>query len=265
MVLIKRRVFIFAFFAVVIGIGVLGLAGYNAILTAVDRTPAENTSSAERFVFIAGVVLIVAGAALVIMWGTGGRVLRLLDRIHELARLRGVPPENRLYRLGPLGGRIATLLSTVEKVSAKRAAKIAGLSGLAEFLTENLSVSLVVTDPRGVIRYVSDRYADKADRRKSELLGAPIDSIFPELRPAEIVTEVARYRGYRQVESGKRAIDVYGIFDNARHLAYLVYSPDRDATHATKGEPEAPVAAGTPKPGLFGRRLRELFDRKRSV
>lgn len=264
MVLVKRHVFFLTLLVVVLGIGVLGSSGYRIILAGADRTLDESTFSAERFLFIAGVVFVAAVASLATMWGTGGRVLRLLDRIHELARLRGVPPENRLYRLGPLGGRIATLLSTVEEVSAKRASKISGLSSLAEFLTENVSISLIVTDPRGVIRYVSDRYAEKADRRKSELLDAPIESIFPELRPAEIVTEVARYRGYRQVESGKQSIDVYGIFDDARHLVYLVYSPDRDATHAAKVDSDTPVAAGTPKPGLLGRRFRELFDRKRS-
>jgi PAS domain-containing protein len=264
MVLVKRRVFLLTLLIVVLGIGVLGFAGYRVILAGADRTSDESAFFAERFLFIAGVVFIAAVAALLTMWSTGGRVLRLLDRIHELARLRGVPPENRLYRLGPLGGRIATLLSTVEEVSVKRASKISGLSSLAGFLTENVTVSLIVTDARGIIRYVSDRYAEKADRRKSELLDAPIDSVLPDIRSGEIVTEVARYRGYRQVESGNRSIDVYGIFDDARHLVYLVYSPDRDATHAAKAESEALLAAGTPKPGLFGRRLRELFDRKRS-
>ena len=264
MVLVKRRVFLLTFLVVSLGVGALGFVGYRAILSGIERTAVESTAAAERFLFIAGMVFIAAVAALVTMWGTGGRVLRLLDRIHELARLRGVPPENRLYRLGPLGERIATLLSTVDEVSAKRASKIFGLSSLAVFLIENVGVSLIVTDSRGIIRYVSDRYTDKAERRKSELLDAPIDSVFPEVRPGEILTEVARYGGYRQVESGKRSIDVYGVFDDARHLVYLVYSPDRDATHATKTDSEAPAAAGTPKPGLFGRRFRELFDRKPS-
>ncbi|MFW5843498.1 MAG: PAS domain-containing protein, partial [Spirochaetota bacterium] len=222
MVLVKRRVFLLTLLVVVVGIGGLGFAGYRTILSGVDRTPDESAFSAERFLFVAAVVFIAAISSLVTMWGTGGRILRLLDRIHELARLRGVPPENRLYHLGPLGKRIATLLSTVEEVSAKRASKITGLSSLVGFLTENVTVSLIVTDPRGIIRYVSDKYADKADRRKAELLDASIDSIFPEIRPEEIVTEVVRYRGYRQVESGKRSIDVYGIFDDAGHLVYLV-------------------------------------------
>ena len=222
MILVKRGAAIFLYVLFSASIVAIGIYAYLALGNTPDMyTELKAKSETILFIALAGAAIILV-TFIVVAWRTTS-LYRELDKIIELNKRGDFSPELSMNRLGPIGKRITLLYFTLNSLNEKKTRKISGLSGLVEFLIDNVDISLLATDVQGYIRYASRKLADQIDWPRSKLISRNVDEVFPGVPYRDSVLELDRRSSSVELQGQKTPVTLVGIRDRSNELSYVVW------------------------------------------
>lgn len=260
MILINRNLLIILALIVIAAAIGAGVFGYQVILGSEGLKGDEIRFQAESFLFyfiVAAVVLITGFAVLLLRVR---HVDRQLDKLIEMSKYSDIYPAKHFAGLGPLGERLKLIYRQINNLNIRKTMKISALSNLNEFLLNNISLPLVVTDVTGTILYSNSAFADKLGSTRGELKSKKIDLIYPELNIPVLMLELSRQHIPVEKESNRIKITCYPVHNIAAGMNYVVFVPDKKATYSN--HQKSGVDAVLKGKSVAGRLTRALLKRK---
>jgi PAS domain-containing protein len=254
MILINRNLLIvLAVIVISVSLGA-GWFGYQQIIGSSGLSEEEIRFQAESFLFYFISTGIVLTCGFILLFARVRHVDRQLDKLIEMSRYSDIYPAKHFVGLGPLGERLKLLYRHINKLNIRKTMKISALSNLNDFLLNNISLPLVVTDVTGIILYSNVAFADKFNSTRGDLKSSRIDLVFTELNIQVLMLELSRQHVPVEKESNQTQITCYPVHNVSAEMNYVVFVPDKKAaytiTHKTGVEA---VSKGNSVPGLFER------------
>ena len=233
MILLRKGTAIIFLILFTASIAAIGIYGYQALGAGGEI---DHKALAERLLYLSiiGVTLVVA-----MFLGTVGRTLSLyreLDKMIELNKRGDFSPELTMKKLGSIGERITLLYFTLNSLNEKKTLKISALSGLADFLIENVETPLFVTDVRGRMVYISREFSARTEKNRSELLNQDALGLFPEVPYRDLVLELDKKKLTIETEAAGDPLSLMGIRNRMNELSYIIWVFAR-GIHLPNGSP----------------------------
>ena len=253
MILLRKSTAMIFLLLFTASIAAIGIYGYQALD---GGSQIENKALAERLLYLSiiGVTLVVAA-----FLGTVGRTLSLyreLDKMIELNKRGDFSPELSMKKLGPIGERITLLYFTLNSLNEKKTLKISALSGLADFLIENVETPLFVTDVQGRMVYIGREFTALTERNRSELLNQNALGLFPDLPYRDLILELDKRKSAIEVVAGEDPLTLMGIQNRMKELSYVIWIFAK-GIHLPNGSSHMPPTQGKQN------RIRRLFGRRK--
>ncbi len=220
MVLVSRRWLLAVLAVGVASVLCLGIVGYLLLAASSGRAVEEAKLSAENLLYLClvlGAVLAVLSAALLLR---SRGVSKELDRIVALAHSSAQQVQQRLARLGPLGGRINALTAALNDVSERRLVRLSALNATVAALVTHGKAPLALLEVTG--RVVA---ASPAFKEKLALEGEPtpvIADLLPGLDFPAVVGRLERTRMPQPWNEGAESCGFHPVFDRRNELANVV-------------------------------------------
>lgn len=256
MILVKRGTALFFYLLFTFGIISVGIYAYIALGGGTPGQDPELKTAAESILFIslAGAAVILTAFLIVIRRTVS--LFRELDKMIELNKRGDFSPELSMKKLGSIGERITLLYFTLNSLNERKTLKISALSGLADFLVDNIDIALLATDVQGYIRYVSRSFSERTERQRSDLISKNVDQIFPEVPFRDLVVELDRINSSLELKELKTPLTLVGIRDRRNELSYVIW--------LFEGAVRMSESAVVPdRNGVSRGRLRKVFKRRR--
>ena len=249
MILLRRNMAIFFFLIFTLSIAAMGIYGYNAMGGGTDAPP-DAKVPAERFLYIS-----VVGVSVILLsfLATAGRTLSVY---RELDKRGDFSPELSMKKLGSIGERITLLYFTLNTLNEKKSLKISSLSGLTEFLVEQVELPLFVTDVRGTMLYVSRVFIESSEKNRGEVLNMSVEDLYPDVPYGDALLKLDKNRAPVEISELRTALTLVGVHNRMNELSYVVWVFEKGArlpTGIVRAEP------GRERSG----RLRRLLRRGR--
>ncbi|HUZ17889.1 MAG TPA: hypothetical protein VMV68_05845 [Spirochaetia bacterium] len=230
----------------------IGIFGYFSTVGS-GGGAAERTFQAQQVLYVSLLVLIAEIFASVQVFRRSRDLIRELDKIIELSKHSGFSPTGNVRRLGPIGARIDLLYHSLSSLNDKKTLKISALSGLVEFLCDNIALPLVVTTVTGTIVHASRSLAERVKFSQAELMERPIEEILHGIAFAEVAAEIDKSHSPIDREIDKNMLTFYPIRNRDANLAYVVCG--FHAHPFLVRSPQKVVREGTKKVGISLKRL----------
>ncbi|RKX84319.1 MAG: hypothetical protein DRP58_07420 [Spirochaetes bacterium] len=232
MLLINRTLLIIlAIVVIAVSLGA-GWFGYQQILGSANLSREAIRFQAENFLFY----FIVTAVVLVIGFGfllfRVRHVDRHLDKLIEMSRYSDIYPAKHFAGLGPLGEKLKLIYRQINNLNIRKTMKISALANLNEFLVNNISLPLVVTDVIGTILYSNNAFADKTKTTRGDLKSSMIDKVFTDLSIPVLMLELSRQHIPVETDSNNTKITCYPVHNVSAEMNYVVFVPDRKAAYS---------------------------------
>ena len=229
MILINRMLLIILAVIVISASLAAGLFGYSQIIDSEGVVVDEIRFQAERFLFLSIVITVILAAGFTALLLRVRHVDRKLDRLIEMSRYSDIYPNKHFVGLGPLGERLKLIYSHINRLNIQKTIKISAMASLNEFLMNNITLPLLITDVTGTILYSSAGFADKSNHLKGELKRSRIDSVFTDINLPTLMLEMSRQHVPVERESNRSHITCYPVHNVSGELNYIAFVPDKKA------------------------------------
>jgi len=232
MILVNRTLLIILSLLIIILTLAAGWFGYVKITGSAGLSVDEIRFQAEHFLFysfITGVVLITGFSALLLR---SRYVDRKLDRLIEMSKYSDIYPEKHFVGLGPLGERLKQLYRQINNLNLRKTMKISALANLNEFLMNNISLPLLVTDVTGRILYSTAAFIEKLGSTRGDLAQKKIEHFISDLNVPTLMVELSRQHIPLEREGNRLKLTCYPIHNVWGELNYVVFSADKKAAYS---------------------------------
>lgn len=183
---------------------------------------AGNKVLAERLFFLG----LLAGGIIVFFFFTlrfrARRWIRELDKVVELARMRGELPEERLASLGIIGNSIQSLYREISEVSERRANRIRLLIALTDGLLRFVETPLLVAETTGRILSVSQQVQERFKESSFSPVGRLLNEVFPDLNFKSVLQEAIETHSAVELTLEKETLTFYPLLDRTNTPAYFI-------------------------------------------
>jgi hypothetical protein len=243
MVLVSRGWLFAVFAAAVAFVLAIAVAAFLLVSAAPGRMADEGRLLAEDLLYL-GFLLALAltgGGVLVLVRGLS--VSRELDRIIEFARAGSQPVEDRLRRLGALGGRIRALNAALADVSERRLVRISALNATVSYLVANSALPLALVDVTGRVAAASPAFLSKL--RIEGKPPADLADMLPGLDFPAVVAGLERDRTPMPWNEGSESCGFHPLFDRRNELATVVCVLGKMEAQRAKVRERLPEPAST--------------------
>lgn len=231
MILINRNLLIIlALIVTAVSIGA-GVFGYQEILGSEGLQGDILRFQAEKFLFYFIVTAVILSSGFIILLLRVRHVDRQLDKLIEMSRYSDIYPAKHFAGLGPLGERLKLIYRQINNLNIRKTMKISALANLNEFLINNISLPIVVTDVTGVILYSNSTFADKFSTTRGEIKSSRVDLLFSELNIPVLMLELSRQHIPVEKESNKIKITCYPVHNVSAEMNYVVFVTDKKAAY----------------------------------
>jgi len=231
MILINRNLLIvLALIVIAASIGA-GVFGHQVILDSEGLQGDEIRFQAESFLFYFIVTAFVLTTGFAALLFRVRHVDRQLDKLIEMSKYSDIYPAKHFVGLGPLGERLKLIYRQINNLNIRKTMKISALANLNEFLLNNITLPLVVTDVTGIILYSNSSFADKFNSTRGELKTTGIDLIFSELNIPVLMLELSRQHIPVEKESNRIRLTCYPVHNVSAEMNYVVFVPDKKAAY----------------------------------
>ncbi len=256
MILINRNLLIVLAILVIAASVGAGIFGYQVILDSEGLQGNEIRFQAESLLFYFVVTAAVLTIGFTVLLFRVRHVDRQLDKLIEMSKYSDIYPAKHFVGLGPLGERLKLIYRQINNLNIRKTMKISALANLNEFLLNNITLPLVVTDVTGIILYSNSSFADKFSSTRGELKSSRIDLIFSELNIPVLMLELTRQHIPVEKESNRIKLTCYPVHNVSAEMNYVVFVPDKKAayTNLQKSGIEA-IRKGNSVAGRLGRIL----------
>ncbi|MCF6334764.1 MAG: hypothetical protein L3J12_03375 [Spirochaetales bacterium] len=260
MILINRKLLIILSVLIISASIGAGFFGYSRILGLEGHSQDDIRFQAENFLFyfIVTTVVLITGFAVLLL--RARHVDRKLDRLIDMSRYSDLYPSKHFGGLGPLGERLKLLYSNINKLNIRKTMKISALANLTEFLMNNISLPMIVTDAAGSILYSSSVFNDKYHYSKGDIKSSKIDTIFPEINVPALMLELYRQHIPVEQENNRTKITCYPVHNVSADMNYVVFVPDKKAAYSNS----LPDQPSTKKIKAFSSGLGKLLSIKKN-
>lgn len=231
MILINRNLLIALAVVVITAAIGAGVFGYQEILGSEGLSGEALRFQAETFLFYFIFTAFVLGAGFTVLFLRVKHVDRQLDKLIEMSKYSDIYPAKHFVGLGPLGERLKLIYRQINNLNIRKTMKISALANLNEFLLDNITLPLVVTDVTGIILYSNKTFAEKFNSTRSDLKSGKIDIIFSELNIPVLMLELSRQHVPVEKESNKIKINCYPVHNVSAEMNYVVFVPDKEASY----------------------------------
>ncbi len=251
MILINRKLLIIlTIFILSASIGA-GFFGYYRILGLEGDSQEEIRFQAENFLFYFIVTTFVLATGFAVLLLRARHVDRKLDRLIDMSRFSDIYPSKHFVGLGPLGERLKLLYHNINNLNIRKTMKISALANLTEFLMNNISLPMIVTDTAGSILYSSSVFTDKYNYSRGDIKLNKIDTLFPEINIPALMLELYRQHIPVEKENNRTKITCYPVHNVSADMNYVVFVPDKKAAYSNSlTEPYTPKTSKTISSGL---------------
>lgn len=236
----------------------LGIQGYQAV---VEHPVGETQSKilAEKLLYCAIVLALVALAVLVLILVRSRSVARELDRIIETARRGGSLSALRLKPMGTIGEKLRVLYGELTELGYRQALKISSLTETKSFLLSNINMALVIADVTGRISDASRVFVEQAKAKPGDILGRRIQDILPALHFQDLVRRLERDHSVITQNHAREQLTMYPVLNRVGQLANIIFIWGKEAvfTEIVK-KTERPV----PPPSRVSSLLRRFMQPK---
>lgn len=231
MILINRNLLIVLAVLVIAASVGAGIFGYQVLLNSEGLQGSEIRFQAESFLFYFIITAAVLTTGFSVLLFRVRHVDRQLDKLIEMSKYSDIYPAKHFVGLGPLGERLKLIYRQINNLNIRKTMKISALANLNEFLLNNISLPLVVTDVTGIILYSNSSFADKFSSTRGELKSSKIDHIFSELNIPVLMLELSRQHIPVEKESNRINLTCYPVHNVSAEMNYVVFVPDKKATY----------------------------------
>jgi hypothetical protein len=231
MLLINRNLLIILVLIVISATIGAGIFGYQQILGSTGLAGDAIRFQAESFLFYFIITAIVLGIGFIVLFLRVRHVDRQLDKLIEMSRYSDIYPAKHFVGLGPLGERLKLIYRQINNLNIRKTMKISALANLNEFLLNNISLPLVVSDVTGIILYSNSAFADKFNSTRGDLKSSRVDTIFSDINIPALMLELSRQHIPVEKESKKVRITCYPVHNVSAEMNYVVFVPDKKAAY----------------------------------
>ncbi len=233
MLLINRTLLIVLAILVITASLGAGWFGYQQILGSVDLSSEAIRFQAESFLFyfIVTAVVLITGFGFLLF--RVHHVDRQLDKLIEMSRYSDIYPSKHFAGLGPLGEKLKLIYRQINSLNIRKTMKISALSNLNEFLLNNISLPLVVTDVVGTILYSNSAFADKLKTTRGDLKSRKIDKVFTDLNIPVLMLELSRQHIPLETNSNNTSITCYPVHNVSAEMNYAIFVPEKKAAYSS--------------------------------
>jgi len=232
MLLINRNLLIAIAIVVIAAALGAGLLGYHEILGSEGLSGEVLSFQAESFLFYFIITALILGIGFIVLFLRVKHVDRQLDKLIEMSRYSDIYPAKHFVGLGSLGERLKQIYRQINNLNIRKTMKISALSNLNEFLLNNITLPLVVTDVSGIILYINKAFAEKFNSTRSDLKSSNIDIIFSELNIPVLMLELSRQHIPVEKESNKIKMTCYPVHNVSAEMNYVVFVTDKKAAYS---------------------------------
>ena len=252
MILLPKKIAILFFVLFTASMLFLGVFGYR-VLGDADASQPEK-ADAERMLYISVVSVSVVIVVFLFFAGRTLSISRELDKMIELNKRGDFSPELSMKKLGRIGEKITLLYFSLNSLNEKKTLKISALSGLVDFLMDNVKSPLLITDVQGTIVYVNKLFIDKVEQSRAEIINTSVIDLFPDAPYRDTVLELDKRKSQVALTDPGTPFTLIGIQNRMNELSYVIW--------LIEGDVQMPVRNGQPEPAgarrLF---LRRIFSR----
>lgn len=260
MILINRNLLIIlALIVIAVSIGA-GVFGYQEILGSEGLHGDEIRFQAENFLFYFIVTAVILTTGFSALFLRVRHVDRQLDKLIEMSKYSDIYPAKHFVGLGPLGERLKLIYRQINNLNIRKTMKISALANLNEFLLNNISLPMVVTDVTGIILYSNSSFADKFSSTRGELKSSSIDLVFSELNIPVLMLELSRQHIPVEKEINKIKLTCYPVHNVSAEMNYVVFVPDKKASYTSLQKSGIDAAR---KGNSVAERLRKMLSRRK--
>jgi PAS domain-containing protein len=199
----------------------LAIQGYLTAARGQGISSAQAKREAETLLFVG---IVAAGSILLVFAAVALKsfsVSRELDRLISLARAGSYSYEESLRRLGPLGDKIRLLQHHLQELSEKRSLRISTLSGILDFLMNNIDLALLVLDLNGRVEEASRSYLERNQAKAGELRGRHIGELDAEVSFPEVMARMEREHA-PVGQPAKDGLVYYPVYNRMGQLANVI-------------------------------------------
>lgn len=150
-------------------------------------------------------------------------ITREMEELIHLSSIGGFSPRASLKSFGKLGDQISRLYYHLSLMNKKRSLKIGSQKFLLDFIVNNFSSSLLVTDAAGTILYASSIFAEKKSLHKTGVIEKNITVFFPEMDIQILLKGLEATHTVTEYEGGKEAVKIYPVKNEENEISYLVF------------------------------------------
>jgi len=221
----------------------------NSYYVFVDLSPEQPLLSkyfAENIVLYAVIALLILA---ILLWNTAARhkdVLGELDKIVELSRQSPSVLQIQVNKLGLLGKKISEINANLNELNELKSLKISAQAALSEFLLEESSSRLLLTDAEGRILNFSRGLLEYLEVNEKILRGIFIDEFLPDADPSKLINNLRRTKEVTvrsQIMMGRQRLMIgsvwsfYPILNSKSELVYTIgLLKNTPAEKVTEGE-----------------------------
>lgn len=231
MILINRFLLIMLAFLIIALTLFAGWFGYISIINSPELSSEDLIYQAERFLFYSLITVVILITGFLTLLFRSIHVDRKLDRIIEMSRNSDIYPEKHFVGIGPLGERLKKIFSQINNLNIRKTLKISALSRLNEFIMNNITIPLLVTDVTGRILYSSNTFIEKLESTRADLIQKQIETFLPDLNVPTLMIELSRKPIPIEREANKYKFTCYPIHNISGGLNYVVFSADKTAIY----------------------------------
>ncbi|MBI9107782.1 MAG: hypothetical protein JEZ04_13625 [Spirochaetales bacterium] len=122
------------------------------------------------------------------------KIMKTINRLSSFDDLNSMNAEKSFREMGELGEEIKTVLRKVNQLSVMRAERISALNNLVYLLCEGYSEPVIVTDVKGDIFTISDKFKGRIAKNGNSTVINNIIEIRPELKLSEVLGFIEKQR-----------------------------------------------------------------------
>ncbi|MBU1078625.1 MAG: hypothetical protein KKH98_15105 [Spirochaetes bacterium] len=209
----------------------LGIWGYHNFQTLNTDNNSVIKYYAEHILYISILCIIILSLSFISVRIKSRNIIKELDKIIELSKYGPLTVSTFLKKLGTLGHKIDQLFFELNSLNEKKSLKISSLSGLNDFLIDNIDLLLLVTNARGKITNCSKKILTKYKLEKSLIIDKFLNELFEKINLDGLIIEMEKNQKYisnkkQKVTFKTSPVEIssmlYPVFNLNRELSYII-------------------------------------------
>ncbi len=196
MLLINKGLFIILFTVLAVLIAVLGTEWYFIMEGADSYSHSDSVFLGEQIIFSVVLLELLMIIAFAYIMNRSANIIKQLDKLADIAKYSNLSISEKLHNMGIIGRKIELIMHHENQLSRMKSVRISSLFALSEFLTDNITMSIAVTDFNGKIVFVSKKCLEVLKKSKNDLIGRHISSIISPVNVNDIIINMEETRAF---------------------------------------------------------------------